>query len=42
MKELSTKPKAPQDPVTRKENANNFHDLYNNITYAENQNEITN
>ncbi|CAG8628752.1 23403_t:CDS:1 [Gigaspora margarita] len=42
IKELSTKPEIPQTPVTRKENANNFLDLYNNITYAENQNEITN
>ncbi|CAG8845618.1 502_t:CDS:1 [Gigaspora margarita] len=42
IKELSTEPETPQTPVTRKENANNFLDLYNNITYAENQNEIMN
>ncbi|CAG8808385.1 20856_t:CDS:1, partial [Gigaspora margarita] len=42
IKELSTEPEAPQDPVTRKESAVNFNDLYNNITYAETQNEIIN
>ncbi|CAG8693800.1 15614_t:CDS:10, partial [Gigaspora margarita] len=42
IKELSTGPEAPQDPVTRKESAVNFNDLYNNITYAETQNEIIN
>ncbi|CAG8460566.1 25695_t:CDS:2 [Racocetra persica] len=42
IKELSTKPKAPQDFVIRKENAINFNNLYNNIIYAETQNEIIN
>ncbi|CAG8843056.1 14436_t:CDS:1, partial [Gigaspora margarita] len=42
IEELSTEPSTPQDPVTRKENANNFVDLYNNITHAETQNEIIN
>lgn len=42
IKELSTEPNTPLDPITRKENANNFVDLYNNITYAETQNEIIN
>ncbi|CAG8857550.1 9733_t:CDS:1, partial [Gigaspora margarita] len=42
IKELSTEPSTPQDPVTRKENAVNFNDLYNNITNAETKNEITN
>ncbi|KAF0541972.1 hypothetical protein F8M41_004955 [Gigaspora margarita] len=32
IKELSTEPSTPKDPVTRKENTNNFVDLYNNIT----------
>ncbi|CAG8850251.1 44270_t:CDS:2, partial [Gigaspora margarita] len=35
-------PSTSQDPVTRKENANNFVDLYNNITHVETQNEIIN
>ncbi|KAF0419061.1 hypothetical protein F8M41_007224 [Gigaspora margarita] len=42
IKELSTEPGTPQDPVTRKENAVNFNDLYNNITNAEAQNKILN
>ncbi|CAG8595928.1 57_t:CDS:1, partial [Racocetra fulgida] len=42
IKELSTEPEAPQDSVTRKENAVNFNDLYNNITYTETQNKIIN
>ncbi|CAG8558312.1 11615_t:CDS:1 [Cetraspora pellucida] len=42
IKELSTESETQQDPVTRKENANSFLDLYNNITYTENQNKITN
>ncbi|CAG8534579.1 7140_t:CDS:2 [Dentiscutata erythropus] len=42
IKELSTKPKVLQDPVTRKENAVYFNDLYNNIIYTETQNEIIN
>ncbi|CAG8643833.1 5584_t:CDS:2, partial [Racocetra persica] len=42
IKELSTEPSTSQDPVTRKENANNFVNLYNNITYAETQNKIIN
>ncbi|CAG8848021.1 16187_t:CDS:1 [Gigaspora margarita] len=33
--ELSTEPKISQVSVTRKENADNFIDLYNNITHAE-------
>ncbi|CAG8571207.1 14520_t:CDS:1, partial [Racocetra fulgida] len=40
--ELSTEPETLQVSVIRKENADNFIDLYNNITYAETQNEITN
>ncbi|CAG8801230.1 23168_t:CDS:2 [Gigaspora margarita] len=42
IKELSTEPETPQTPVVRKENADNFVDLYNNIATAEAQNEITN
>ncbi|CAG8670727.1 1557_t:CDS:2 [Racocetra fulgida] len=42
IKELSTKPEALQDSVIRKENTVNFNDLYNNIIYAETQNEIIN
>ncbi|CAH1770095.1 1351_t:CDS:2, partial [Entrophospora sp. SA101] len=42
IKELSTEPEVPQASVSRKENADNFFDLYNNITNAEAQNEITN
>ncbi|KAF0490022.1 hypothetical protein F8M41_022009 [Gigaspora margarita] len=42
IKELSTEPSTSQDPVTRKENTNNFVNLYNNITNAETQNEIIN
>ncbi|CAG8806870.1 35502_t:CDS:1, partial [Racocetra persica] len=42
IKELSTKSSTPQDPVIRKENANNFVDLYNNIIYTKTQNEIIN
>ncbi|KAF0403875.1 hypothetical protein F8M41_009162 [Gigaspora margarita] len=38
----STEPEILQVSVTRKENADSFVDLYNNITYAEAQNEITN
>ncbi|CAG8678758.1 11103_t:CDS:2 [Gigaspora margarita] len=38
----STEPKTSQVSVTRKKNANNFIDLYNNIIYAEAQNKITN
>ncbi|CAG8493221.1 1494_t:CDS:2 [Racocetra persica] len=40
--ELSTEPETSQVSVTRKENAYNFIDLYNNITHAEPQNKITN
>ncbi|CAG8821754.1 3582_t:CDS:1, partial [Racocetra fulgida] len=40
--ELSTEPETVQVSITRKENAVNFIDLYNNITHAETQNEITN
>ncbi|CAG8715647.1 5338_t:CDS:1, partial [Scutellospora calospora] len=40
--ELSTEPETLQVSVTRKENTYNFIDLYNNITHAETQNEITN
>ncbi|CAG8809399.1 14568_t:CDS:1, partial [Racocetra persica] len=40
--ELSTEPETSQVSVTRKENAYNFIDLYNNITHAETQNQITN
>ncbi|CAG8690430.1 9531_t:CDS:1, partial [Racocetra fulgida] len=39
---LSTELETLQVSVIRKENADNFIDLYNNITYAETQNEITN
>ncbi|CAG8492596.1 43315_t:CDS:1, partial [Gigaspora margarita] len=42
IKELSTEPSTSQNPVIRKENANNFVDLYNNITLVETQNEIIN
>ena len=42
IKELSTEPEVPQASVSRKENADNFFNLYNNITNAEVQNEITN
>ncbi|CAG8560353.1 2825_t:CDS:1, partial [Cetraspora pellucida] len=40
--ELSTEPETSQVSVTRKENAYNIIDLYNNIIHAETQNEITN
>ncbi|KAF0514681.1 hypothetical protein F8M41_017531 [Gigaspora margarita] len=42
IEELSTEPSTPQGLVTNKENANNFVDLYNNITHAETENEIIN
>ncbi|CAG8634109.1 30058_t:CDS:1, partial [Gigaspora margarita] len=42
IEELSTEPSTPQVLVTKKENANNFVDLYNNITHAETENEIIN
>ncbi|CAG8661526.1 9857_t:CDS:10, partial [Gigaspora margarita] len=42
IEELSTEPSTPQVLVTKKENANNFVDLYNNITHTETENEIIN
>ncbi|CAG8758042.1 18475_t:CDS:2, partial [Racocetra fulgida] len=42
IKELFTKHRTSQTSVVKKENANNFVNLYNNITTAEAQNEITN
>ncbi|CAG8838676.1 30524_t:CDS:1 [Gigaspora margarita] len=42
IKELFTEPITSKDPVIRKENTNNFVNLYNNITHAETQNEIIN
>ncbi|CAG8781835.1 34365_t:CDS:1 [Racocetra persica] len=42
IEELSTEPSTLQVLVTKKENANNFVDLYNNIIYAETENEIIN
>ncbi|CAG8469063.1 16704_t:CDS:1, partial [Racocetra fulgida] len=42
IEELSIEPSTPQVLVTKKENANNFVDLYNNITHAETENEIIN
>ncbi|CAG8841409.1 4092_t:CDS:1, partial [Racocetra persica] len=40
--ELSTEPETSQVSVSKKENTYNFIDLYNNITHAKTQNEITN
>ncbi|CAG8489068.1 3409_t:CDS:2 [Cetraspora pellucida] len=42
IEELSTKPSNLQVLVTKKENTNNFVNLYNNITYTETENEIIN